>query len=87
MNLQDLGVFICTERKRQNLTIQRLAEQAGVDRTLLSKLENQRLPEMGFAKLERILAVLGSELMPKSSGGLPTLNDLKKVELTGSDVK
>lgn len=87
MNIQDVGVFIRTERKRQNLTIQRLAEQAGVDRTLLSKLENQRLPEMGFAKLERILSVLGSELMLMSSGGLPTLNDLKKVEFVQADLK
>lgn len=30
-----------------------LADMAGVDRTLLSRLENQHLAEMGYAKLQR----------------------------------
>ncbi len=61
MDLTELAVLIRTERKRAGLSMQSLAELAGVDRTTLSRLENQRLPELGYAKLERILAVLGLE--------------------------
>jgi transcriptional regulator with XRE-family HTH domain len=78
MQLSDLGLFIRKERKAAGLSIQTLAELAGVDRTTLSKLENQRLPEMGYAKLERVLAVLGFELATRAVQGLPTLNDLQR---------
>lgn len=78
MLLSDLGLLIRKERKAAGLSIQSLAEVAGVDRTTLSKLENQRLPEMGYAKLERVLAVLGFELTALKAQGLPTLNDLQR---------
>lgn len=78
MQLGDLGLLIRKERKRAGLTIQALAEQASVDRTILSKLENQRLPEMGYAKLARLLAVLGLELTTRAVNQLPTLNDLQR---------
>lgn len=78
MKLQELGDFIRTERKRAGLSLQSLAQLAGVDRTLLSKLENQRLPEMGYTKLERVLGVLNLELTVRPSDGLPTLRDLQR---------
>ena len=78
MDLTELAVLIRTERKRAGLSMQSLAELAGVDRTTLSRLENQRLPELGYAKLERILAVLGLEFSVRPTGALPTLNDLKR---------
>jgi len=76
--LRIISVLIRTERKRAGLSMQSLAELAGVDRTTLSRLENQRLPELGYAKLERILAVLGLEFAVRPAGALPTLNDLKR---------
>ncbi len=78
MLLSDLGLFIRKERKAAGLTIQRLSELAGVDRTILSKLENERLPEMGYAKLERVLSILGFELTARPTPSLPTLNDLQR---------
>lgn len=78
MLLSDLGLFIRKERKAAGLTIQRLSELADVDRTILSKLENERLPEMGYAKLERVLNILGLELTARPTPSLPTLNDLQR---------
>ena len=78
MQLSDLGQLIRKKRKEADLSMQALADQAGVDRTLLSRLENQRLPEMGYAKLERVLAVLGLELRVQPVDRLPTLNDLQR---------
>jgi transcriptional regulator with XRE-family HTH domain len=78
MNLQDLGETVKTERKRRGLTAQTLAQLANVDRTLISKLENKKLPELGYAKVSRILAILGLELSIRPEGGLPTLNDLQR---------
>jgi len=83
MLLSDLGLFIRKERKAAGLSIQSLAELASVDRTTLSKLENERLPEMGYAKLERVLAVLGFELSAQTVQGLPTLNDLQRQNREG----
>jgi transcriptional regulator with XRE-family HTH domain len=78
MTLQELGVFVRQERHRQALSALALAEQADIDRSLLSKLENQRLPELGFTKVARLLQVLGFELTPRARGGLPTLMDLQR---------
>ena len=78
MDLQEIGALIRTERKQAGLSTQVLSELAGIDRTTLSKLENQRLSEMGFAKLVRILSVLELEFSVRPSGGLPTLNDLRR---------
>ena len=78
MTLLELGPFIRKERKRAGLSMQALSDLAGVDRTTLSKLENQHLPEMGYAKLERVFAVLGLEFSVRVMGGLPTLKDLQR---------
>ena len=78
MLLSDLGLLIRKKRKQAGLSIQTLAEQSNVHRTMLSKLENQRLPEMGYANLERVLAVLELELTTKTTV-LPTLNDLVRM--------
>ncbi|MBR9870845.1 MAG: helix-turn-helix transcriptional regulator [Gammaproteobacteria bacterium] len=85
MTLLDLGPYIREERKRAGLSMQALAEMAGVDRTTLSKLENQRLPEMGYAKLERLLAALNLEFSIRPVGGLPTLKDLQRERLGGDE--
>lgn len=83
MTLQELGPIVHEHRRRAGLSMQALADMAGVDRTLLSRLENQHLAEMGYAKLQRLLAVLGLEFSVRSAGGLPTLQDLQRDALRG----
>ena len=78
MNLLDLSETIRSEHKRRRLTIQSLAQLANVDRTLISKLENKKLPDLGYAKVVRLLAILGLELSVRPTGGLPTLDDLQR---------
>lgn len=78
MHLAEIGDLIRSERKRAGFTIQRLSELAGIDRTLLSRLENKRLPEIGYTKIERVLEVLGLQLVVQASSGLPTLRDLQR---------
>ncbi|MGM8226026.1 helix-turn-helix domain-containing protein [Cellvibrio sp. ARAG 10.3] len=77
MLLSDIGHLIRQERRRAGLTAEALAELAGVDRTTLSKLENQRLAELGYSKLERLLSVLGLRLQVVPAG-LPTLKELQR---------
>jgi len=85
MTLLELGPYIRQERKRAGLSMQALAEMAGVDRTTISKLENQHLPEMGYAKLERVLAILGLEFWVRPVDGLPTLKDLQRENARGRE--
>ena len=85
MTLLELGPYIRQERKRAGLSMQALAEMAGVDRTTISKLENQHLPEMGYAKLERVLAILGLEFSVRPVDGLPTLKDLQRENARGRE--
>ena len=83
MDLQELGVLIRAERMRAGLSMQALADRAGIDRTTLSKLENQRLSELGFAKLARVLGVLDLAFSVVPDSGLPTLNDLRREQGRG----
>jgi transcriptional regulator with XRE-family HTH domain len=85
VTLQELGPLIRTHRLQAGLSIQVVAARAGVDRTLLSRLENQRLPEMGYAKLQRVLAVLELEFAVRPAGGLPTLTDLQRAASRGEE--
>lgn len=78
MRLDEMSDLIRSERKNAGFTIQRLSELAGVDRTLLSRLENKRLSEIGYTKIERVLEVLGLQLVAQASTGLPTLRDLQR---------
>ncbi|WP_303290731.1 helix-turn-helix domain-containing protein [Marinobacter sp. SS5-14b] len=85
MTLLELGPYIRQERKRAGLSMLALAKMAGVDRTTISKLENQHLPEMGYAKLERVLAILGLEFSVRPVDGLPTLKDLQRENARGRE--
>ncbi|WP_409525549.1 helix-turn-helix domain-containing protein [Nitrincola sp. MINF-07-Sa-05] len=76
MDLFDLGVCVRQTRRRKGYSMQALADMAGVDRSTLSKLENQRLPELGYGKVVRLLAVLELELVVRPASPLPTLPEL-----------
>ena len=54
--------FIREKRKKQNLTIEQLAEKADVSIDLVARLERGERDDISVSKLEKILAVLGMEL-------------------------
>lgn len=76
MDLFDLGVCVRQARRRKGYSMQTLADMAGVDRSTLSKLENQHLPELGYGKVVRLLAALELELVVRPASPLPTLPEL-----------
>lgn len=78
MELDEVANQIRAARLQKKLSAGRLAEAAGIDPSLLSRLENHRLAEMGYAKLARLLDQVGLEfaIVPKSP--LPTLLDMRR---------
>ena len=58
MNLLAMGKLIAERRRSKGLTLHALAAAAGVGRSTLAALEAGKLAELGYAKVERICAVL-----------------------------
>ena len=79
MNLDDFGREIKKARKNKKMTSKALASLSNVDPSLLSRLENGRLPELGATKLNFILNNVGLELSIRPQSRRPTLLD--KVDL------
>jgi len=78
LSLLEIGSRVATTRRAHNLSQADLAKQAGVSRATLDALENGRTPELGFAKLTRILAVLGLDLALREENlRRPTLDELR----------
>ncbi len=81
LDLVHIGSVIEKKRKEVNLRQRDLAARAGVSRATLEALENGRLRELGFAKLTKILSVLGLELrISDLRKPRPTLDDLLEDE-------
>jgi len=59
MKLSSVGSVIAQQRRARGLTLAALAASAGVGRSTLAALEAGKLPELGFAKVERLCAALG----------------------------
>jgi len=59
MKLSSVGQLIAARRRARGLTLAELAAAAHVGRSTLAALEGSKLPELGFAKVERICAALG----------------------------
>lgn len=57
-----VGARLRQVRRRQDLTSEALARQAGTTRVVISALENNRKPGVSFAVVARIAAVLGISL-------------------------
>lgn len=75
--LPDLGESIATRRKALGFTQAVLASRAGIGRSTLDALENGRMGELGYAKVVRVLGVLGLELKLQDAGASrPTLDEL-----------
>ena len=63
------------------LTQSALAQRAGVGLSTLDALENGRLRELGYSKINKILAALGLELkLREATATRPTLEELMNEE-------
>jgi transcriptional regulator with XRE-family HTH domain len=77
MDLISVGHQIAQRRKAIKLNQAELARKAGVSRATLDALENGRSGELGFSKVNRLLATLGLELtVQPASLRRPTLDEL-----------
>jgi transcriptional regulator with XRE-family HTH domain len=75
--LVDIAQEIVTQRRAAGLSRAELAKRALVSRSTLEALENGRVGEIGYAKVNRILTVLGLELkVQKVNHSRPTLDEL-----------
>jgi hypothetical protein len=75
--LFSLGEQIAIKRKELGLTRPTLAKKARVGLSTLDALENGRMGELGYSKINNILAALGLELkLQKASTRRPTLEEL-----------
>lgn len=76
--LFDIGEKIKTERKRQNITQEKMAQALGLSRTTIIQIESGTVQEVGVRKLIRILDYLGLELRVRAAGSPPTLDELRE---------
>jgi transcriptional regulator with XRE-family HTH domain len=79
LDLAKIGTQIVGGRKAADLSQTDLAMRAKVSRATINALENGRAGDIGFSKLNRILAVIGLELELRAcSSQRPTLDELLK---------
>jgi transcriptional regulator with XRE-family HTH domain len=76
-----LGKQIASKRKAMGLTQPALAKKAKIGLSTLDALENARLGELGYSKINNILSALGLELqLQEASARRPTLDELMEEE-------
>jgi transcriptional regulator with XRE-family HTH domain len=79
LDLISLGARLPEYRKKLKLSQTALASKAGISRATLDALENGRAGELGFTKLNKLLAALGLELkLQAATSHRPTLDELLK---------
>jgi len=79
INLTTIGEAVRTRRKAMGLSQQQLADLAQVARNRIAPLETDRLPEIGFTTLTKILHALGLDLhVTTLNRQRPTLEDLRE---------
>ena len=77
LTLSSIGSQIVTARRKRKWTQAELGKRSSVSRATIEALENGRLGELGFSKVEKILAALGMELKLQEIGAArPTLEQL-----------
>jgi transcriptional regulator with XRE-family HTH domain len=75
--LVDIAEEIAKQRKAAGLSRAELAKRALVSRSTLDALENGRIGELGYAKVNKILTVLGLEFkLQEMNRSRPTLDEL-----------
>jgi transcriptional regulator with XRE-family HTH domain len=78
-SLATIGQQIAAARKAAGRSQSELAALAKVSRATINALENGRASDIGFSKLNRILAVVGLALdLRTSASQRPTLDELLK---------
>jgi transcriptional regulator with XRE-family HTH domain len=87
VTLSSLGEQIAARRKSLGLSQAALAQKASLGHSTLDALENNRLGELGFAKITRLLSALGLELkLQESASQRPTLEELMEEEPDDQDL-
>jgi transcriptional regulator with XRE-family HTH domain len=77
LSLSSLGERVALKRKTLAMTQPMLAKKARVGLSTLDALENGRLGELGYSKINNILTALGLELkLQEASARRPTLDEL-----------
>ena len=72
---------IARKRKELDLSQSALAKRAHIGRSTLDALENGRMGELGYTKINNILSALGLELrLQETASRRPTLEDLMSEE-------
>ncbi len=75
--LLDIGNKIRSVRKKRGLSQAELARMLSMSRSTISQIESGTVQEIGVRKLMRLLGSLGLELVVRSAGSPPTLEDLQ----------
>ena len=77
LSLSDIAAEIKNARKARRLTQVQLAHKARVSRARIAALETEKLPEMGFKTIQRLLRALDLDLrIVPLDQRRPTLDDL-----------
>lgn len=76
---RELGSLIRDRRQEAGLTATEIADLANVSRRLLLEVERGKRPNVGFAAVMRILALLGLELDVRPRG-LPGTRSTRRPE-------
>lgn len=81
LTLSAIAEEIIKERKAMGLSQTALAEKARISRSTLDALENGRMGELGYTKINNLLTALGLELrIQEAVAHRPTLEELLNEE-------
>lgn len=70
MKLQEIGAAVKQKRAQLGLLQEQVANLVGLSRVTVNQLENGTLKDLGYAKLNAVLDVLGIDLTAQESTGL-----------------
>lgn len=70
MKLQEIGAAVKQKRAQLGLLQEQVANLVGLSRVTVNQLENGTLKDLGYAKLNAVLDVLGIDLTAQESAGL-----------------
>lgn len=75
--LQDMAALIKAQRTARGWSRDELGARAGVSRSQIERIENDRAPDIGVRTLWRLLTALGHDLRASpANAGRPTLGEL-----------
>lgn len=81
LSMATIAEEIARKRKELGLSQSALAKRAHIGRSTLDALENGRMGELGYTKINNILSALGLELrLQEATSRRPTLEELMSEE-------